>query len=964
MVSRVAHQNMNTTEIPVATYRLQFNRDFTFAKATEIVPYLAMLGISHVYASPYLKARPGSMHGYDIIDHTQLNPEIGTPQEFDKFVDTLHQHGMGQILDIVPNHMGVMGADNAWWLDVLENGEASNYASFFDIDWQPLKDELQGKVLVPVLDDQYGTVLDKGDLKLTFDAEKGEFSIFFHQHRFPVDPKTYPAVLSKQNDRLVSQLGPENQELLELQSLISAFGHLPSQIESSPEKRAERNRDKEIHKRRLAVLCGQSAQVLNILQENVQAMNGIPGESRGFDELHELIKAQAFRLAYWRVASDDINYRRFFDINDLAGLSMENPQVYEATHRYVMELVRDGKVNGLRVDHPDGLFDPAAYFQKLQSARPIYVVVEKILSSDEPLTQEWAVQGTTGYDFSNMVNGLFLEPGVATKIRRTYYGFLGEKREYGDVLYRCKKNVMRNALASELNVLANILSRIALSNRHTCDFTLNSLRNALSEIVANFPVYRTYLTEDAVSDRDRLYIETALRAATRQSKAQDTSVFDFIRQVLLTRKDDPHSNGYRKAFITFAMKLQQFTSPVMAKGLEDTSFYRYHPLMSVNDVGGNPLEFGTTLEDFHGKTSTRAQLWPHAMLATSTHDSKLSEDVRSRLNVLSEIPAGWRLKARQWRQLNQKVKLSLDGQEVPTRNDEYLFYQVLIGIWPAGSDVPTEELRERLKNYMLKATREAKESTSWANQNLEYERGLAVFVDAALDPAISGEFLSDLRAFLPRIIVGGMMNSLSQAFIKATSPGVPDFYQGSELLNLRLVDPDNRGLVDYSLRQKLLRELISGQSTPLTVQVRDLTSRVLNGSDLEGRAKLFLTWKTLTARQNYLDLFRDGSYVPLKVAGARAKHVVAFARTNGHSQAIIVAPRFCVQLLDTGLSILDKDLWQDTYVELPSGMAAGNYQNWFSSTSVTATEADATGILRVADLFQDFPWALLIADQK
>ncbi|HSS99966.1 MAG TPA: malto-oligosyltrehalose synthase, partial [Terriglobales bacterium] len=597
---------MSKPEIPVATYRLQFNRDFTFAKATEIIPYLAMLGISHVYASPYLKARPGSMHGYDIIDHNQLNPEIGTLEEFEKFVETLHRYGMGQILDIVPNHMGVMGADNAWWLDVLENGEASNYAAFFDIDWQPLKDELQGKVLVPVLDDQYGTVLDKGDLKLTFDAEKGEFSIFFHQHRFPIDPKTYAVILSRQNDRMVSQLGPENHDLLELQSLTSAFGHLPGQNESSAEKRAERNRDKEIHKRRLSALCAHSTVILNFIQENVQSLNGTPGGSRSFDELHELIKTQAFRLAYWRVASDDINYRRFFDINDLAGLRMENPQVFEATHRYVLELVRDGKVNGLRVDHPDGLFDPAQYFANLQGAKPIYVVAEKILSGDEPMPADWPVNGTTGYDFCNLVNGLFVDTTSAAKIRRMYRGFLAQALEYRPVLYRCKKNVMRNALASELNVLANILSRIALSNRHTCDFTLNSLRNALSEVVANFPVYRTYLTEKAVSERDRWYIETALQAAQRQSKSQDTSVFDFIRQVLLIRKDDDQSDVYRKAFITFSMKLQQFTSPVMAKGLEDTSFYRYHPLMSINDVGGNPLEFGVTPEEFHAKTSARA----------------------------------------------------------------------------------------------------------------------------------------------------------------------------------------------------------------------------------------------------------------------------------------------------------------------------------------------------------------------
>jgi len=953
---------MNTTEIPIATYRLQFNRDFTFAKATEIIPYLSMLGISHVYASPYLKARPGSMHGYDIIDHNQLNPEIGTPDEFEKFIETLHQYGMGQILDIVPNHMGVMGADNAWWLDVLENGEASNYASFFDIDWQPLKDELQGKVLVPVLDDQYGTVLDKGDLKLVFDAEKGEFSVFFHQHRFPIDPKTYPVILLKNNDRLISDLGPENPDLLELQSLTAAFGHLPGQNECGPEKKAERNRDKEIHKRRLSALCVHSPLVLNFIQDNVKALNGTPGGPRSFDELHELIKTQAFRLAYWRVASDDINYRRFFDINDLAGLRMENPQVFEATHRYILELVRDGKVNGLRVDHPDGLFDPAQYFANLQAVKPIYVVIEKILSGDEPMPAEWPINGTTGYDFSNLVNGLFVDTTAAAKMRRMYRGFLAQALEYRAVLYRCKKNVMRNALASELNVLANLLSRIALSNRHTCDFTLNSLRNALSEVVANFPVYRTYLTENAVSERDRWYIETALQAAKRQSKSQDTSVFDFIRLVLLTRKDDGQSDVYRKAFITFSMKLQQFTSPVMAKGLEDTCFYRYHPLMSINDVGGNPLEFGVNPEEFHVKTSIRTTLWPHAMLTTSTHDSKLSEDVRARINALSEIPAQWRLKARQWRQMNLRLKLLSDGQEMPSRNDEYLFYQILIGVWPPNNDVPSDELRGRVKNYMLKAAREAKETTSWANPNQDYEKALAGFVTAVLNGS-NEEFLADFGSFERRVISAGMMNSLSQTLIKFTSPGVPDTYQGNELFQLRLVDPDNRGPVDYSLREARLCELISVPSKQRSNQIRKMAASIIDGTDYEGNAKLFITWRALAARRQHLSLFRDGQYLPLTVQGPMSKHLIAFARLNGKGEAIIVAPRLCAQLLAYGTSILDLDLWKDTYIELPNALTANQYHNYLSYAPCSVIEEKSeVRTIKTGDLLRDFPWALLAAE--
>ena len=953
---------MSALETPLATYRLQFNRNFTFAQATEIIPYLASLGISHCYASPYLRARPGSMHGYDIIDHNQLNPEIGTAEEYDRFVETLHQHNMGQILDVVPNHMGIMGADNAWWLDVLENGEASNYAAFFDIDWQPIKDELQGKVLVPILDDQYGIVLEKGDLKLAFDAEKGEFSIYFHQHRFPVDPKEYPAILGKQSDRLVQALGAENQDLLELQSLMAGFGHLPGRTEATAEKRAERNRDKEIHKRRLAALCAQSAAILNFVQENVQGLNGTAGDSRSFDELHELIKTQVFRLAYWRVASDEINYRRFFDINDLACLRMEDPQVFETTHRLVLELVREGKVNGLRVDHPDGLFDPAQYFERLQSAAPAYLVIEKILSGDEPLPVEWPVSGTTGYEFSNLVNGLLVDPQAAAVINRGYRGFLGHTLTFREVLYECKKNVMRNALASGLNVLANILSRIALSRRETCDFTLNSLRSALGEIIARFPVYRTYLTEDALSERDRNYIESALQAAKRQSTAQDTSVYDFICQVLVQRGGNQPGKRYRQDCVTFAMKFQQYTSPVMAKGLEDTSFYRYHPLISINDVGSNPLNFGVTPDEFHRKTLERAADWPKAMLATSTHDSKLSEDVRARIDVLSEIPAEWRWKARLWRLMNHKRKALLDGIEAPTRNDEYLFYQVLLGAWPAGEITPTTETRDRLRAYMLKAAREAKENTSWANQNLDYENALGSFVDRVLDPVAQQEFLSDFVRFQSRIAVLGAFNSLSQTLIKLTSPGVPDIYQGNELCEFRLVDPDNRRPVDYAVRKKLLCEMKSLPFSEHRAAAGSLFKAVENGEDRSGRAKLYLTWRTLQARRQHPGIFQTGKYIPLRVEGRAARHLLAFARVTDDASAITIVPRLCGRLLEQRSSLLDPEIWDGTRINVPTEVPAATYQNWLTGENIAIDRApNGTLHSEASALMKDFPWILLIS---
>ncbi len=967
---------MNAPQIPLATYRLQFNRDFTFAHATQLVPYLAALGITHCYASPYLRARPGSTHGYDIIDHNLLNPEIGSTEDFEKFVAALRQHGMGHILDIVPNHMGVMGSDNGWWLDVLENGEASSYAEFFDIDWQPLKDELQGKVLIPVLGDQYGTILDLGELKLTFDREKGEFSIFYQQHRFPVDPKEYPRVVASGLERLEQNLGASHDDFLELQSLISAFNHLPGRQETAPEKRAERIRDKEIHKRRLAALCQRSSDISQFIQENVRKISGTPGDPSSFDALHELIKAQAYRLAYWRVAADDINYRRFFDINDLAGLRMENQAVFDATHRFILQLIRDGKVDGLRIDHPDGLYNPTQYFHRLQcqqdcpslkkecNSKPAYVVIEKILASGERLPENWPVYGTTGYDFANLVNGLFVDPDSVSRMDRVYRAFLGQRCDFDSLLYQSKKIVMHSALASELNVLANILSRIALAERHTCDFTLNSLRDALSEIVANFPVYRTYITETHLSEPDRAYIEEAVQSAKRQSAIADVTVFDFIREVLLTQKGAGQTGSYRQSVIRFAMKFQQFTSAVMAKGLEDTSFYRYNRLVSLNEVGGDPRKFGVSPEEFHRELQQRAKAWPHSLLDTSTHDSKRSEDVRSRINVLSEIPALWRRNVRRWREMNTDKKRMVDGSEAPSRNDEYLLYQTLIGTWPSRTTEgtgPGTEFRDRINQYMLKAIREAKQRTSWANPNADYEAAVAGFVKAILSPTSAEPFLESFVPFQRYVARLGGFNSLSQVLIKLTAPGVPDIYQGNELWDLSLVDPDNRRAVDYTRRQRCLTEMLEGVNPPerITALARELANGLENG-DNDGRIKFYLTWKTLNLRKQHASLFQHGDYLPLTVLGAKANHLVAFARRQGSSAAIVAVPRMCARLLVNGaISPAQSGLWEDTRVELPPDLAKSKYRNALTAELLLPERAAGSGFLRASSLLGNFPVVLL-----
>ena len=958
---------MMPIRIPLSTYRLQFNRSFTFAQAAELVSYLAELGISHCYASPYLRARPGSLHGYDIIDHHSLNPEIGTPEEYERFVMALGQHGMGQILDIVPNHMGIMGADNAWWLNVLENGEASTNAGFFDIDWYPLKEELQRKVLVPVLGDQYGTVLDRGELQLSFDREKGEFSIFYFAHRFPVDPREYPRILGHDLERLEQRVGKQNESLLELQSLHSAFSHLPGREETAPEKIQERSRDKEIHKRRLAELCARSPGIAEFLAENVAQINGVPGDSASFEVLHELIKAQAYRLAYWRVSADDINYRRFFDIDDLAGLRQENETVFRETHEFVFELLRQGKIDGLRVDHPDGLYNPRQYFERLQGAptassptdsipKSYYVVAEKILTGKEKLAANWPIHGTTGYAFSNRVNGLFIDAEGETKLDRIYRAFAKRSSDFQELLVASKKLVMDRSLNSELNLLANHLSRIALADRHTCDFTLKSLRDALTEVVACFPVYRTYVSEQEVSEDDRRYIEEAVDCAKAQSTAADSSVYEFIRQVLLTSRKAGHAVFYQNSVVHFAMRFQQYTSALMAKGVEDTSFYRYHRLTSLNDVGGDPLRFGVSVAEFHRETQEQSQLWPHEMLATSTHDSKRSEDVRARINVISEMPTAWYRQVRNWRDLNHKNKAVHDGREAPTANDEYLFYQTILGAWPfsSGAELATADFRERIQNYMLKAIREAKEETSWDNQNQTYEDAVRSFVDAVLQ---SAEFRDHFVPFARMVAFFGFLNSLSQTTLKLTVPGIPDIYQGNEVWEFDLVDPDNRRPVDYEWRRQLLHQFQGlRQKTPdqLAEYVRHLGDKIE-----DGRIKLYVIWKTLGLRKQQPDLLRDGQYIPLPIEGACQKHLVAFARRSDRRVAVVVVPRLGARLLKGEPRLPSApDLWQDTRIDL-TGVNATSLENLFSGRALQAEYSNARPTLRAAELFTDLPVAVL-----
>ncbi|MGH8295798.1 MAG: malto-oligosyltrehalose synthase [Steroidobacteraceae bacterium] len=946
--------------IPRATYRVQLNAGFTFKDLISIVPYLAALGISHVYCSPYFRARAGSAHGYDVVDHNCFNPEIGTREDFDRLVAELRAHGMGHILDIVPNHVGVMGSDNAWWMDVLENGQASIYADYFDIDWNPANAALVDKVLVPVLAEPYGLVLERGGLELRFERELGSFAIHYHEHRIPLDPRTYPRIL----DAVL-----EIERNAQLEQLRHRFGALPDRRGAAPEQIAERNRGKEVHKRALAELAAADAAVGAALDQALARLAGDPGDPASFDPLHELLELQAFRLAYWRVASDDINYRRFFDVNDLAALRVESEAVFEATHRLVLELIGSGALDGLRIDHPDGLYDPLGYFRRLAErvsqvrgaagGGPVYVVVEKITASFERLPPQWPVDGETGYHFANVVNRLLIDAGSKARLSRIYRSFVGEARQWADIAYECQHLVLRKTLASELYTAASLLARIAQDDRRTRDFTLNSLRQALVEVIANFPVYRTYVT-DTAADTDRRYIDWAIAAARRRASSIEQTVLDFVRSALLLELATP-SESARARMRRFAMKFQQITAPITAKGIEDTALYRFNRLVSLNEVGGEPDLLGAGVGAFHADAQDRARHRPGEMLTTSTHDTKRSEDVRARISVLSEMPAAWRQAAKRWRRLNRSRRQELGGTPAPSPDDEYLLYQTLVGTWPLGEpdERALDAYRQRIEAYMLKAAREARMRTSWAAANTEYEEALAQFIRAALDPREGNLFLADFHAFNRRIVRFGLLNGLSQTLLKLAAPGVPDIYQGNEAWQFSLVDPDNRRAVGYAGLRRLLEELASGPP-------RESLARALAADVTDPRCKLFLHVSSLQLRRRDPELFERGEYLPLEVTGRRAAHLCAFARRLEDRLALVMAPRLYLKLMgaaglagdDPPRPPLGAEIWQDTAVRLPFP-PAGPLRGVLDGAQVQAGGDPGRPTIMAAAALQSFPVALL-----
>lgn len=928
----------NPDFVPAATYRFQFHRGFPFARATELLDYLRELGISDVYSSPFFQSGAASTHGYDVADHNRINPELGGEEAYERFVSALHARGMGHLLDFVPNHMGISEPINRWWMDVLENGPMSLYEGYFDIEWHPLKQELENKVLLPILGERYGRVLESGDFRLSM--EGGGFFLRYHQTKLPLNPRTYPVILELAAAKLGTEWGQE--VLDELLSVSSALGGLPDRAPGSHEKTALRAREKEVCKRRLSRLIADAPVVASAVAQTLKELEGRVGDPASFDALHQLLSSQVYRLAYWRVAAEEINYRRFFDVNTLAAIRTEIAEVFEASHERVFRMIEKGEITGLRIDHIDGLWNPQVYLERLRErcpAQPIYLLVEKILARDERLPSHWPVDGTTGYEFASELTGLLVDPASEQQFTQFYASFAEDTR-LEDLVYEKKLLITRMAMASEVVALGGMLNRLSENNRHYRDFTLNQLTAAVRETIACFPVYRTYVSRgDSVSDEDRLIVLRSVRKARSRNPSIDKPIFDFLAKMLLLEIPSGTTPQEWDEQIRFALKFQQCTGPVMAKGLEDTTFYIYNRLVALNEVGGEPGRFGMSLEHFHARCVERHERFPHTLLATSTHDTKRSEDVRARLAALSEFPDEWRKVVTKAVVANAGHKAEIDGHHAPSPNEEYLLYQTLAGAWPLQSlsDETRPAFVQRIQEYMVKALKEAKINSSWIEPNEEWEKATQQFVASILDPVKGKKFLQSFVPFVERLAPVGIANSLAQLVLKCTTPGVPDFYQGCEVWDFSLVDPDNRRPVDYAVRSQLLASLPGREPSELLADWRS------------GAVKLFVMQKLLRLRAEFPLLFRSGTHEPMGVRGSHADRVVAFMRAHEGVRTAVIVPRHTAPL---GFPATGR-VWKHTSVELP----AGRWRDGFTGREVVST---GTGH-PLADLLTHFSVACLVS---
>ncbi|MCK1407273.1 malto-oligosyltrehalose synthase [Bradyrhizobium sp. 76] len=865
--------------VPLATYRLQLTADFDFDKAAAVVPYLKALGITHLYTSPVMKARKGSTHGYDTVDHSQFNPELGGEAGFARLSEALTRHDLGLIIDFVPNHVGVHFADNPWWLDVLEWGQASPHAVSFDIDWDQLAFRARGGVLLPILGASYGEALESGDIELRYDANEGSFSAWYFEHRLPIAPERYGEMLRmivKEADAAETEAG---KRMLSLAARYTGLRR-PNRKEA-PGFKAE-----------LREIAGSA----DIIARGLGAYRAAKDRPAQTLALHHLLERQHYKLGHWRLASSDINYRRFFDVNGLAGMRVEDPGTFAATHRLVKQLIAEGKLQGIRLDHIDGLRDPAQYCQRLRrlvrdaqgTTRPFYTVIEKILCEHERLPHFAGVQGTTGYEWMNAITHVLVDAKGLEALDEIWRQISNRPPRLAPYVKDAKRRVLETLLTSEFTVLTRLLARIANGHYSTRDFSADSLRQALELYVLHFPVYRTYLTTGAPTANDRKLIDDTIEQARREWFAADEGIFDFLRDALtmdlLKPGRPPHSAPRVRRF---ALKVQQFTGPMMAKSLEDTAFYQFHRLLALNEVGGDPASKGLTISAFHDTMQARAREWPQGMTATATHDTKRGEDARARIAALSEIPGEWTSAVARWKVLNAP-HLALDGNlRAPSATFEYMLYQTLLGAWPLV-EMADAGFVARIQAYALKAAREGKEETSWLNPHEAYENGVKSFIAKILDPALSGEFLEALQTLARRVALLGALNALSQLTLKATLPGVPDFYQGTEFWDLSLVDPDNRRPVDFSARHAALG----------TLDNPDWNHLIKSWPD--GQLKLAWTRHLLKLRSELPDVFARGDYQPLQVRGAHAEHVVAFARRHGRAAVIVAVGRHFAPFTQAG----------------------------------------------------------------
>ncbi|MCT7952002.1 malto-oligosyltrehalose synthase [Ancylothrix sp. C2] len=922
--------------IPTSTYRIQFHKGFNFNEAKKIISYLEELGITDLYASPIFKATAGSTHGYDVVDPNQINPELGTQEDFEELVSQLQSKNMGWLQDIVPNHMAY-NPDNLLLMDILEHGSDSDYFDYFDITWNAPYGEIKEGLLAPLLGNFYSAALENGELQLQYD-ETG-LSVNYFGQRFPIRSESYTKLLTQNLGKLGKSIGRKHPDFVKLLGILYMIKNIPTES-----KGRERYDQVTFVKSLLWDLYQNQPEIQNFIDENIKLFNGEPGNPESFNLLDDLLSDQFYRLSFWKVGAEEINYRRFFTVNELISVRVENPKVFYRSHALISQLVAHGKFTGLRIDHIDGLYNPLQYLQRLREKNgDVYTTVEKILEPNENLPSEWPVQGTSGYDYLNIVNGIFCQQQNEEKLSEIYSRFTRQYTPY-EQLYLDKKGlILDKNLAGDADNLAKILKGIAEQSRYGRDFTVYGLKRALVEVLKIFPVYRTYIDENGIKDEDRSYIIETIEKA-KELIPQLINELNFIEKLLLLEYEENLTQEQKDQRLYFAMRIQQLTGPLMAKGIEDTLLYVYNRLLSLNEVGGAPNHFGLSLEEYHNFNIDRCKNWPHAQNATATHDTKRGEDVRARINILSEIPEEWEEQIKTWSQINRQNKTKLKRRIVPETNDEYFFYQTLVGTFPFDGKVD-EDYIERMKNYVIKAVKEAKVHTAWLRPDSEYEDGYMKFVDTALT---SEEFIQQFLPFQKKIAEYGIYNSLAQTLLKATSPGVPDFYQGTELWDLSHVDPDNRRPVNFQQRIEYLAEIKQKTQSNNLQLLEELLAEKGNA-----KIKMYLVHKLLETRKQNPELFLNGDYKPLEITGTHKDHIIAYARLHENKTAIIIAPRFLTSLIQPTENPLG-DIWKDTQIQLPDGMPA-SFQN-----TLTGQQIQANGNLLISQTLQHFPVALLL----